>query len=146
VAWAEQYLLLRTVGKTMGEYEKELLAIKLTNKDMARIVEKGGVEMTITEWTALEMYRVAKLLGIEKMVSFISIACRNLPDAIRQKVSSNHDSWKEFTDAVQEVDREYLAEAAEKAAKEKSQQREQDQIMAWLNNMIRMPDSPTKAI
>jgi hypothetical protein len=146
VAWAEQYPPPRTVGKTMGEYEKELLAIKLTEEDMAKIVEKGGVEMTMTEWTALEMHRVAKLLGIEKTASFISVARRNLPDAIRQKVSSNHESWKEFTDAVREVDREYLTEAAEKATKERKRQRKQDQIMARLNSMARTPDSPTKGI
>jgi hypothetical protein len=145
-AWAEQYPPLKTVGKTMGEYEKELLAIKLTNEDMTKVVEKGGVEMTMTEWTALEMHRVAKLLGIEKTASFISVARRNLPDAIRQKVSSNHESWKEFTDAVREVDKEYLAEAAEKAEKERKRQREQDQMIARLNSMARTPNSPTKTI
>jgi hypothetical protein len=145
-AWAEQYPPPKAVRKTMGEYEKELLAIKLTEEEMAKVVEKGGVEMTMTEWTATEMYRVAKLLGIEKTASFISVARRNLPDAIRQKVSSNQESWRVFTDAVREIDREYLAEAAEKAIKERKRQREQEQMMARLNSMVRTPDSPTKSI
>jgi hypothetical protein len=113
---------------------------------MVKVVEKGGVEMTMTEWTALEMYRVAKLLGIKKTASFISVAHRNLPDAIQQKVSSNQGSWREFTDAVREINREYLTEAAEKVVKEKKRQREQEQMLARLNSMVRTPELLTKAI
>jgi hypothetical protein len=57
----------------------ELLAIKLTDEDMVKVVEEGGVEMTMTEWMALEMYRVAKSLGIERTASFISVVCRTYP-------------------------------------------------------------------
>jgi hypothetical protein len=109
--------------RTPQEYERELLAMKLTVEELDTTVNVSGAEVYTHIRFAGRLLELAKLAGIAATAAGIWQARDALPDVIREKVSAKQTDWTTFTNAIKGIDRVDIREGAAKAKKAQEMER-----------------------
>ncbi|KAF5356708.1 hypothetical protein D9758_013724 [Tetrapyrgos nigripes] len=142
------------IKKQPSQYVTELTKYRLSEEELMKKVEKGGITMWSHMKAAAELLELAKQAKISESDLLIPDVCRNLPKVIRDNVGTVHNDWKAFVEAIKKVDLETIRDAVEDREKEKAKEAEAerrekeqaDYLKRMLGSAGRVPESPTKGI
>ncbi|KAJ7121983.1 hypothetical protein C8R43DRAFT_899976 [Mycena crocata] len=104
-------------GRTKQEWERELVAMRLSLAELGTTVQIGGADVFAHVHFASRLLEVAKLAGIAATISGIWQSRDTLPEVIRDKVPSTQASWTTYTAAIKAVDRDHIREGVARARK-----------------------------
>ncbi|THV06370.1 hypothetical protein K435DRAFT_645364 [Dendrothele bispora CBS 962.96] len=113
----------KAVKKEKSEYVTELTDYRLKEEELGTKVEHGGLQMWSHVAAADTLEILAKNAGIAETDFLIVQVRSNLPDVLKEKVSSKHANWAAFTKEIREVDVEFIKDGAKRALKAKETER-----------------------
>ncbi|KAJ7115625.1 hypothetical protein C8R43DRAFT_902586 [Mycena crocata] len=117
-------------GRTKQEWERELVAMRLSLAELGTTVQIGGADVFAHVHFASRLLEVAKLAGIAATISGIWQSRDTLPEVIRDKVPSTQASWTTYTAAIKAVDRDHIREGVAKARKAQDLERTVTELKA----------------
>ncbi|KDQ54246.1 hypothetical protein JAAARDRAFT_109904, partial [Jaapia argillacea MUCL 33604] len=99
---------VKAVVKGEEEYIEDLMVLKLKKEDLGKKVEVAGVEVWSHIVWADKVLKLAVGGNISGDKTCIAAVWRDLPDLIKDKVSSTQADWTVFTQAVKDVEIKYI--------------------------------------
>ncbi|KDR76749.1 hypothetical protein GALMADRAFT_139637 [Galerina marginata CBS 339.88] len=132
--WPEKMI----TAKTMEEQHATLGAAVLKEESLGKRVKVDGVEEFSHVVWADKLERVSKALD-DKSGLLIPTVRRTMPRALRTLVSTQHDTWETFCEAVRKVS---MTELKEKLEIEE----EQRAIQSTITRLEQLQQSPTRGI
>ncbi|KDQ49052.1 hypothetical protein JAAARDRAFT_201186 [Jaapia argillacea MUCL 33604] len=138
-AFLRRWPEVKAVVKGEEEYVEELMALKLKKEDLGKKVEVAGIEAWSHVAWANKIFKLAVGGKISGTKTYIAAVRRDLPDVIKDKVSSNHADWTVFTQAVKDVEIEYIKDGAKRIKEEADREK-------LMEERIRLLESPTATI
>ncbi|KDQ50105.1 hypothetical protein JAAARDRAFT_142531 [Jaapia argillacea MUCL 33604] len=135
VRWPE----VKAVVKGEEEYVEELMGLRLKKEDVGKKVEVAGIEVWSHVAWADKIFKLAVGGKISGTKTYISLVRKELPDVIKDKVSSNHADWALFTKAARDIEIEYIKDSTVKIKEEA----EREKLM---EERLKLLESPTAVI
>ncbi|PPQ68022.1 hypothetical protein CVT24_002931 [Panaeolus cyanescens] len=103
---------------TKEDLQRKLMDMRLEASKLGEKEMYMGTEVWSHVAFAQRVLRMAKEAGIDQNAGTIFTVRDHLPTVITDKVSSSHSSWTAFTDAIKNVDIEYIKDCARKRKEE----------------------------
>jgi hypothetical protein len=106
------------VKKTVEEYEQELTSLCLKMENIGKKETVAGREVyTHIAW-ADDMAVIVRGAKLEATATFIGHIHKELPKILREKVGTGHTDWKDFLQAIQDIDLDYIRDGVDMWKKE----------------------------
>ncbi|KAJ7226035.1 hypothetical protein GGX14DRAFT_556783 [Mycena pura] len=116
--------------RTPQEWERELVAMKLTLGELGSTVKVGGAEVFAHVHFAMRLLDIAREAGIANTTGGIWQSRDALPEVIREKIPATQTDWITYTNAIKNVDRVHIREGVAKARKAQDLDRRVAQVEA----------------
>ena len=111
---------MRTAKKP-GQYEDELMKLKLTDKILGEKVEDGGIKVwTHVKW-ADDVLDLATKAGLATSTSYLHPVRHSLLDVIKDNITKEHANWTAFTSEVHAINIDTIQEHSERKARDKAE-------------------------
>ncbi|KAJ7483595.1 hypothetical protein FB451DRAFT_1029341, partial [Mycena latifolia] len=101
--------------RTPQEWERELVAMRLTLGELGSTVKVGSAEVFTHVHFATRLLDIAREVGIADNTGGIWQSRDALPEVIREKVLAAQATWIMYTNAIKAVDRVHIRKGVEKA-------------------------------
>jgi hypothetical protein len=96
--------------KSRGEYERELLNLRLEEESLLELVSYGGSKILAHYMWSTQVWHLAFCLNILETLLLIELVWENLPEPIRLRVPREHQSYRSFCAAINTLDTQELVE------------------------------------
>jgi hypothetical protein len=153
-AFKKEYPATPLAARSQGEYENDLLEAQLPEAKVGRREKDKDRESWSHITFADKLLALAQRAGIASGSTMISIAHRNLPKPIRERLKSTYTTWSDFTKAIREVDPVLLSDFAlsfdADCKKAEAQEKRLCELETLARNAVRnntvIQDSPTRGL
>lgn len=132
-AFVAQWPPVEKAAKEPGEYEDDLLKLRLREADLGKKVEVGGREVWAHVKWANDALKLATKAKISTTATLIRQVRRELPDVIKDNVGAKPTDWTVFTKAVRSVDVDTIQDYIDRMARATA--REEDRSRALLQSV-----------
>ncbi|KAF8799841.1 hypothetical protein BYT27DRAFT_7217383 [Phlegmacium glaucopus] len=135
---------IERVKKTRDDLERELEGMKLKVESLGQTEKIAGDDVWTHIAFAEKVLDLAKQAKINQSSSGIWKVCDNLPDALKEKITSTYKDWTSFCDAIKSLDLSVVRDAAKKHAAEQEKQSQIEvkvtvKIMATISENMSRP-------
>ncbi|THU80468.1 hypothetical protein K435DRAFT_874348 [Dendrothele bispora CBS 962.96] len=83
--------------KDSADYATELTSYRLSEENLLKKVEKGGVQMWSHVKAAKDLQMLAQKAGVYEGRLLIVDVRRNLAEVVRELIGTKYSKWEEFT-------------------------------------------------
>jgi hypothetical protein len=142
------------VKKTVEEYEQEITSLCLKMENIGKKETVAGREVyTHIAW-ADDMAVIVRGAKLEATATFIGHVRKELPKLLREKVGTGHTDWKDFLQAIRDIDLDYIRDGVNIWKKEedikrneqnarKKELEDQEALKRRIQQLEKVTNSPT---
>ncbi|KAG1830271.1 hypothetical protein DFJ58DRAFT_737017 [Suillus subalutaceus] len=135
LAFSERWPAIIVAEKTGLDYQREILALRLTEEELGKQITVAGVPT----WSHLQyctnLQQLVEEAGTATTASLIYQVRENLPAVMKELTTPGLAEWKKFIDEITAIDTNKLREKAEAARKKKELEKVQNTCIARLENL-----------